>query len=87
MQVFLSPRERAVYPHYFGEQPMRQEDIARMFGVTKSAICHRIRKIRAAFAKAGIPLFGPGEGLTVVRARSLSGVWDGREYLPASDAA
>lgn len=87
MHVSLSPREQAVYPLYFGSQPLRQEDIARRFGVTKSAICHRVRKIRAAFARAGIPLFGPGEGLTVVRARSLSGVWDGREYLPAAGVA
>lgn len=87
MHVELTPRLRAVFPLYFGEQPMRQEDIARRFGVTRSAITHRIRAIYRIYEERGIQLQRPGATLRTVTAQTLSGYWDRNthEYMPTQN--
>jgi len=84
MQVILPPRLRAVYPLYFCEQPLRQSEIATLFGVRQSAIAKRVRRIRELFEMANITLPMPGRCLRSVVPLSLSGAWDRgtREYLP-----
>jgi hypothetical protein len=86
MQVPLPPRLRAVFPYYFGRRPLPQAQIAALFGVQQPAIAKRVRKIRAAFAAAGLPLPVPGRPTHRLRTQTLSGVWDRgtREYLPAA---
>lgn len=48
--------QRAVYWLYFGEQPMRQSEIARLFGVSQSAISRRISRMRTKFEDAHLVL-------------------------------
>lgn len=81
MPVKLSSRLAAVFPLYFGEQPLRQVEIARRFGVTQSAISQRITQIRAIFAAAGIALTHPGRALRRMRLQTLSGEWRCGEYI------